>query len=64
MKNKTYTMFSGICLMTALMMSHSTDVRANVGYAGGSGTEQDPYLISTPEHLNQLQIDVNVDQEY
>lgn len=60
MKNKTYTMFSGICLMTALMMSHSTDVQANTGYAGGDGTKENPYLISTPEQLNQLQLDVNV----
>ena len=35
-------------------------IYGNSGYGGGSGTESDPYLISTPEHLNQLQLDVNV----
>lgn len=28
-------------------------------YAGGDGTENNPYLIETPEQLNQLRIDIN-----
>ena len=35
-------------------------IYGNSSYGGGSGTESDPYLISTPEHLNQLQLDVNM----
>ena len=42
------------------LVSNNTDVLANTGYGGGAGTESNPYLISTPEHLNQLRLDVNV----
>ena len=42
------------------LVSNNTDVLANTGYGGGSGTESDPYLISTPEHLNRLRLDVEV----
>ena len=52
-------------LMMGLIMAVSPSifsVSASSGYGGGSGTESDPYLISTPEHLNQLQLDVNVNK--
>ena len=41
-------------------LPNETNALAGSGYGGGSGTENDPYLISTPEHLNQLQLDANV----
>ena len=50
-------------LMMGLIMAISPStfsVSASSGYGGGSGTQSDPYLISTPEHLNQLQLDVNI----
>ena len=31
----------------------------NPTFGGGSGTEQDPYRLSTPEHLTQLQVAVD-----
>ena len=43
-----------------MLTSNEMNVLASSGYGGGSGTQNDPYLISTPEHLNQLQLDVNV----
>ena len=49
--------------MMGLMMAmwpSILNVSASSGYGGGSGAKDDPYLISTPEHLNQLQLDVNV----
>ena len=42
------------------LMSNDKEVLANSSYGGGSGTQSDPYLISTPQHLNQLRLDVNV----
>ena len=32
---------------------------ANPTFGGGSGTKQDPYRLSTPEHLTQLQVAVD-----
>lgn len=36
------------------------DVFASSGYGGGSGTESDPYLISTPEHLIYFNEEVTI----
>ena len=54
--------FTPLLMMGAflMLMPKEMNVSANSGYGGGSGTQDDPYLISTPEHLNQLQLDVNV----
>lgn len=48
-------MFAGLCLAPHQLYASAT-------YSGGSGTAIDPYLISTPEELNQLQLDVNVEK--
>ena len=46
-------LFNSFVLMGMVLafspMKH--EVLASSGYGGGSGTESDPYLISTPEHL-------------
>ena len=45
--------------LVAVCSPSANSVFASSGYGGGSGTKSNPYLISTPQHLNQLQIDVN-----
>ena len=55
MKRKIITLVSGaaLCLGLAALVSNikPTPISANAGtlYSGGSGTENDPFLISTPE---------------
>lgn len=58
MKQTRLILLLGLGLTLFLSQPHL--IYGNSGYGGGSGTESDPYLISTPEHLNQLQLDVNV----
>ena len=58
MKQRKLIPLLGLGLTLFLSKPHL--IYGNSEYGGGSGTESDPYLISTPEHLNQLQLDVNV----
>ena len=60
MKRMKFIPFIGLGL--TLFLTKPSLIYASSGYGGGSGTESDPYLISTPEHLNQLQLDVNVNK--
>ena len=60
MKRIKWIPFVGLGLTLFLSKPHL--IYANSGYGGGSGVENDPYLISTPEHLNQLQLDVNINK--
>lgn len=58
MKKREKILLLGGVILSGLIASNPSDIYASNGYAGGSGTQSDPYLISTPEHLNQVRLDV------
>ena len=47
----------GVGLAVCLVKPHL--LYANPTFGGGSGTESDPYRLSTPEHLTELQVAVD-----
>ncbi len=60
------TLVSGIttlslCISTAVVMPVSA---VDSTFGGGTGTEDNPYVISTAEHLSQLAADVNGGNNY
>lgn len=57
LKNRKKEWFLGMLLTTTCLVAKSSDIYANT-YASGTGTQTDPYLISTPDHLEQLRQDV------
>lgn len=56
-KKMRFTMYSAL-LLSIFFMNKDNYVYAS-GYAGGVGTVDDPYLISSPEQLNFLRQQVN-----
>lgn len=56
---KRQTVLTTLGLATALLVMKPHAIYTSTGYSGGTGIESDPYLISTPEQLNQLRIEVN-----
>ncbi len=42
-----------------MLLAIATAAQAQTAFGGGSGTEPDPYLIYTTDHLDQLAADVN-----
>ena len=46
-------------LLLLLLLAMTTAAQAQTAFGGGSGTEPDPYLIYTTDHLDQLAADVN-----
>lgn len=61
--NKFYRVFSIMLVVVLLLTSMPASVvlaSANSNeFAGGSGTENDPYLIATKEHLNNVRNDLD-----
>lgn len=57
MKNRTSHRILAIAV--ALLLNMPVTVLADSTFGGGSGTEQDPYIIETTQHLRQLATDVN-----
>jgi hypothetical protein len=47
-----------------LVLLPNISLFADSTFGGGSGTQQDPYLISNPQHLRQLAADVNDGNRY
>lgn len=45
--------------LLAVLLAIATAAQAQTAFGGGSGTEPDPYLIYTTDHLDQLAADVN-----
>ena len=52
-------MLSLLGLGVAFCLAKPHLLYANPTFGGGSGTEQDPYRLSTPEHLTELQVAVD-----
>lgn len=61
---KRQTVLTTLGLATALLVMKPHAIYTSTGYSGGTGIESDPYLISTPERLNQLRIEVNGGDAY
>ncbi len=52
-------LFAVILLLFIFSMGEFISNSENANFAGGSGTELDPYLIETKEHLNHVRHDLN-----
>ena len=57
MKKEKILPILGLGLILSLSKPHL--LYASQSFGGGSGTESDPYRLSTPEHLTQLQVAVD-----
>ena len=57
MKKMKLLPFIGLGLTLFLIKPHM--IYGNATFGGGSGTENDPYRLSTPEHLTELQVAVD-----
>lgn len=55
-------LFSRAAVLLAVMLTATTAQAQSFG--GGSGTEEDPYIISTTGHMDKLASDVNGGNEY
>ena len=51
-------------LLLLLLLAMTTAAQAQSIFGGGSGTETNPYIISTTDHLDQLAANVNSGMEY
>jgi hypothetical protein len=51
---KTKTFLQGLCLAGALLLTQSLSAQYGTQFDGGSGTPDDPYLISTADQLNSI----------
>ncbi|MBR7093674.1 MAG: hypothetical protein IKI48_02600, partial [Prevotella sp.] len=60
MNNRTQTLARWLFL---LLLAVPGTLRAQ-SFGGGSGTETDPYIITTVEHMNQLASAVNNGTSY
>ena len=64
----SYMTMTGVIRLAALtlflVVFSNANVFADSTFGGGSGTQQDPYLISNPQHLRQLAADVNDGNRY
>ena len=63
MKRTKQTFWRALAIATALLTMPAA-MWADSAFGGGSGTEFDPYIIETPQHLRQLAADVNDGNSY
>ena len=56
--------FWGMLITVMTLSTMPTSVWADSSFGGGSGTERDPYIISTTDHMRQLSNDVNGGNAY
>ena len=67
-KGRRLQKFVSLLIVLALIMSNipmnvMAQTEVNSEFAGGSGTETDPYLIATKEQLNNIRNDLNAHYE-
>ena len=58
------TFWRTLAAVVAMLLTMPATVWADSTFGGGSGTESDPYIIQTAQHLRQLAADVNDGNAY
>ena len=56
--------FWGMLITVMTLSTMPTSMWADSSFGGGSGTERDPYIIKTTDHMRQLSLDVNGGNNY